>query len=74
MKHRIIRNRINTQPSILYPLTILYLHTGAVMRDLTVEQYPTQKDLHSSHCIKDTTSDTQNTTRMQPPTYVIIVQ
>ena len=27
MKHRIIRNRINTQPSILYPLTILCLHT-----------------------------------------------
>ena len=40
---------------------ILPLHTGAVMRDLAVEQYPTQKELYSSNCIEDTTSNTLGT-------------
>ena len=31
---------------------ILYLHTGAVMRDLTVEQCPTQKDLCLPNCFR----------------------
>ena len=30
----------------------MHLHTGAMMRDLTVEQYLTQKDPHSSNCFR----------------------
>ena len=32
----------------------MHLHTGAVMGDLAVEQYPTWKDQHSSTHIEDT--------------------
>ena len=39
----------------IYQLPIVYLHTGAMTRDLAVEQCPTQKDLHSSNCLQDTT-------------------
>ena len=34
---------------MIYQPHILYLHIGAVMRDLAVEQYLTQKDMHSSN-------------------------
>ena len=32
----------------------MHCHTGAMMKDLTVEQYPTWKDQYSSTRIKDT--------------------
>ena len=40
----------------IYQPPILYLHTGAVMSDLPVEECPTWKELHSSNSLQDTTS------------------
>ena len=39
---------------LTFSITIqyLHLHTGAVMRDLTMEQYLTQKDPCSSNCLR----------------------
>ena len=50
-----MHNKQYVSAPLLGTLTLLHLHTGAMTRDLTVEQYPTQKGQHPSTCIKDTT-------------------
>ena len=53
----------------------MHPHTGAMMRDLAVEQYSTRKDQCSSAHIEDTiVIKSDKTARMQLPTYLIVVQ
>ena len=54
---------------------MLYLYTGAVTRDLAVDQYSTQKDQHSTNCIRGSKVTTKTISTMQLQTaYILFTQ